>query len=92
MKLVFGIIDKEKNQIISMRSHLVDILEEWKGLSCQRPGHQLIMFDNEKLTETALWGWTRRLNITKDTMNALLLELESLARKPVSDIQVRKVV
>jgi hypothetical protein len=92
MKLVFGIIDKERNQIISMRECLTDILDEWNDLSCDYHRHQLIMFDKEKLTETALWGWTRRLNISKATMNALLLELESLARKPVSDIQVRKVI
>jgi hypothetical protein len=92
MKLVFGIVDKEKNQIISMRYHLVDILDEWKELSCHRPQHQLIMFDNAKLTETAFWGWTRRLNISKATMNALLLELESLANKPESGIYIRKII
>ena len=92
MKLVFGIIDKEKNQIISTGYHLVDILDEWKELSCHYPGHQLIMFDNAKLTETAFWGWTRRLNMSKPTILSLLQELESLARKPVNGFQVRKII
>lgn len=92
MRLVFGIIDREKNQIISMRVHLTDILDEWNDLSCDYPRHQLIMFDNAKLQDSAVWGWTRRLNISKATINSLLLELESLARKPVNGVHVRKII
>ena len=92
MKLVFGIIDKEKNQIISMRYQPGDILDEWKELSCSRPRHQLIMFDNAKLTETAYWGWARRLSISKNAISALLQELESLVQKPVNGVHVRKII
>lgn len=89
---MFGIIDKERNQIISMRYHLVDILDEWNDLSCDYPKHQLIMFDDEKLKETASWSWTRRLDLSKATINTLLQELEALARKPVNGVHVRKIL
>ena len=92
MKLVFGIIDKERNQIISMRECLTDILDEWNDLSCDYPRHQLIMFDNEKLQDSSFWGWTRRLNISKETMNSLLLELETLVHMPESGVHVRKII
>jgi len=92
MKLVFGIIDKEKNQIISMRERLADILDEWNDLSCDYPRHQLILFDNAKLQDMAFWGWTRRLNLSRATMNSLLLELESLVRKPVNGVHVKKII
>ena len=92
MKLVFGIIDKERNHIISMRESLTDILDEWNDLSCNHSRHRLIMFDNAKLQDSVLWGWTRRLNISKATMNSLLLELETLVHKPESGVHVRKII
>ncbi|RLC98304.1 MAG: hypothetical protein DRI65_18385 [Chloroflexota bacterium] len=92
MKLVFGIIDREKNQIISMRECLTDILDEWNDLSCDHHRHQVIVFDNAKLQDSAFWGWTRRLNVSKATMNSLLLELETLVHKPESGVHVRKIL
>ena len=92
MKLVFGIIDKERNHIISMRESLTDILDEWNDLSCNHPRHQLIMFDNAKLQDSAFSGWTRRLNISKATMNSLLMELETLVHRPESGVHVRKII
>ena len=90
--MVFGIIDREKNQIISMRECLTDILDEWNNLSCDHHRHQVIVFDNAKLQDSAFWGWTRILNISKVAIDALLLELESLANKPESGVHVRKIL
>jgi hypothetical protein len=92
MKLVFGLIDKERNQIISIRESLTDILDEWNDLSCNHPRHQVIMFDNAKIQDSTLWGWTRRLNLSKATMYSLLLELETLVHKPESGVHVRKII
>ena len=92
MRFVFGIIDKDKNKFISIRERLIDILDEWNVLSCDYPKHQMIMIKAEKLREPVFYSWTRRLNLSQSTIDALLLELESLARKPSNGVWVRKII
>ena len=91
MSFVYGIRDREKDQILSIRAHLEDILDEWNDLSCDHVRHKLIMIKPDKQRKEAFSSWSRRLNISRTISNLLLLELESLARKPVNGVQVRKI-
>lgn len=92
MSFVFGIMEKERNEIISTRYHLVDILNIWNDMSCDYSQHQLILIDAEKQRDAVLCSWTRRLNISKSSITALLFELESLALNPISGFQVSKII